>query len=167
MAVEEFLLVLAGGVLAGGSGYLTERSRARREETAQEQASQRDALRAGRLIAQELEAGRQLVAKAVEHSWFTWEPPHRLLSAAVWTEYRADFALHADDVAWRDVASAFSELDRLNWSAINDLELSDMIGEHRDRWEARTLADDTDAAGALAKIEHALGVLRDLEVAVG
>jgi hypothetical protein len=113
-AVSTLIGVFLGGAIASGTSFRLESLRARREEQTAKKREQRDARRAARLLAEELEYGRRLLDTASERDYYTWEPP-RSIPASTWTEYRADFALLASDRQWATVAAAFGDLDGLNW----------------------------------------------------
>jgi hypothetical protein len=163
-AVSTLLGVLLGGGIGSGTSFYLERLRTIREEAASEKRDRRDARRAARLLAEELEYGRRLLATAVEKNYYTWEPP-RSIPASAWTEYRADFALLASDEQWATVAAAFGDFDALNWHMTAVIE--------EDRWtgggpqhpmEPRRLGPRSKelAQDALTKVDAALALLRDL-----
>jgi hypothetical protein len=88
--VSTLIGVFLGGGIASGTSFRLESLRARREEQAATKREEREARRAARLLAEELEYGRRLLATALEKDYYTWEPPRSIPSTA-WTEYRADF----------------------------------------------------------------------------
>jgi hypothetical protein len=107
--------VFLGGGIASGTSFRLESLRARREEQAAKERKEREARRAARLLAEELQYGRRLLVTALEKDYYTWEPP-RSIPTSAWTEYRADFALIASDQQWATVAAAFGDFDGLNWA---------------------------------------------------
>jgi hypothetical protein len=164
-AVSTLLGVFLGGCIASGTSFGRERLRTRRERKAAEEHDRRDARRAARLLAEELDYGRGLLARAQQTGHYTWEPPKRLIPAAAWTEYRADFALVASDEEWGMVAAAFGEFDRLNWDVRDVLEEEHWSGVAERRhpyYEPPKLGARTDLDGALAKVDAALALLREL-----
>jgi hypothetical protein len=162
-ALASLLGAVIGGGIASSSSLGLERIQARREREAADRRDRREARRAARLLAEELEAGRRLLARAQENGWYTWEPPKRLLPAAAWTEYRSDFATQATDEEWRTVAAAFGQFDRLNWHLIDRIELEGWIGEGReDPMEPRRLGSDAKVEDALGEIDAALALLQRL-----
>lgn len=102
-----------GGLIGGGSGFLLERFRAKRDRETRERDVRLAARRAARLIAEELKRNEQRVRTAADRDYYTWAPKEPLETSA-WREYRADFAESADPRAWDEVADAYAELDRLN-----------------------------------------------------
>jgi hypothetical protein len=113
-AVSTLLGVLLGGAIASGTSFGLESRRDSREERLANMRDGRDARRAARLLAEELQYGRQLLLTASDKDYFTWEPP-RSIPTSAWTEYRADFAHVATEQQWATVAAAFGNFDALNW----------------------------------------------------
>lgn len=164
-AVSTLIGVLLGGGIASGTSFRLERARADRERQAAEERERREARRAARLLAEELEYGRRLLARAQERGHYTWEPPRRLLPASAWTEYRADFALVSTDEQWASVATAFGEFDRLNWHVADVLEEDHWTGAAERRhpyFEPREVPPSADLDGAVGKVDAALAVLHGL-----
>lgn len=160
--VSTLIGVFLGGAIASGTSFRLESLRARREEQATKERVERDAQRAARLLAEELEYGRRLLATASEKDYYTWEPP-RSIPTSTWTEYRADFALAASDQQWATVAAAFGDFGELNWH------LAAVIEE--DRWtgggpqhpmEGRQLSPRSRelVCDALEKVDAAQALLR-------
>jgi hypothetical protein len=162
-AVQTLLGVLLGGGIASGTNFRLEAVRAKREKRAGEQRDRRDARRSARLIAEELEYGRRMLATALEENYYTWEPP-RTIPASAWTEYRADFALVASDEQWATVAAAFGDFDGLNWHVAAVIEQDHWTGATPHPMESRALGprSKTMVREALEKVDTALAVLRAL-----
>jgi hypothetical protein len=164
-AVTALVGVLLGGGITAGTNFRLEAVRAKREKRASEQRDRQDARRSARLIAEELEYGRRLLTSAQERGHYTWEPPRRVIPAAAWTEYRADFALAASDEEWTTVAAAFADFDRLNWHliAVMDEEHWTNTGPQHPM-DPRTLDPKANELipAALEKVDAALALLRTL-----
>lgn len=163
-ALSTLLAVLLGGGLTAGTSFRLEKVRADREEAAAEKREKRDARRAARLLAEELQYGRRLLATALEKGDYTWEPP-RTIPASAWTEYRADFALIASDEQWATVAAAFGDFDALNWHVIAVTEEDQWThGGPQHPLEPRKLGPRSKelVQDAVAKVDTALALLRNL-----
>ena len=166
--VSTLIGVFLGGAIASGTSFRLESLRARREEQATKKREGRDALRAARLLAEELEYGRRLLVTASEKDYYTWEPP-RSIPTSAWTEYRAGFALIASDQQWATVAAAFGEFDGLNWHVTAVIEEDHWTGagpQHpmeprhlgpRSRELVRDALEKVDAAQALLRKVLAAG----------
>jgi hypothetical protein len=114
-ALASLLGAIVGGLIGGGSNVGLDVIRAKRARKATEATERRDARRAALLLAEELEAGRRLLASAHERGVLTWHPDERLLPAATWNSYSTDFALVATDDQWDAVSRAYADFDALNW----------------------------------------------------
>jgi hypothetical protein len=143
-ALLPLLGVLVGGGIASFTSFRLEGLRAAREEKAAGQRDHRDARRAARLLAEELQYGRRLLATALEKDYYTWEPP-RSIPTSAWTEYRADFALVASDEQWATVAAAFGDFDGLNWHMTAVIE--------EDHWTQRRSATSVGHANIGSAVE--------------
>ena len=168
-AVSTLIGVFLGGAIASGTNLRLESLRTRREEQTAKKREQRDARRAARLLAEELENGRRLLDTASERDYYTWEPPRGIPTSA-WTEYRADFALLASEQQWATVAAAFGDFDGLNshlravieedhWTGVP--ERHPLEGRRLDP-RARELVRD-----ALTKVDAAQALLREVSAAGG
>ena len=125
---------------------------------------ERDARRAARLLAEELEYGRRLIATASEKDFYTWEPP-RSIPTSAWTEYRADFALIASDQQWATVAAPFGDFDGLNWHIAAVIEEDHWTGAGPQHpMEGRRLSPRSRelVRDALAKVDAAQALLRNV-----
>ena len=164
-AVSTLIGTALGGFIGGGSSFLLERTRVRRDREAQERDARLAARRAARLIADELKQGDQRVNAAIEGGHYTWglmEP----LETNAWHEYRADFAASADVRSWDRVADAYAELSFLN------AHLAGVLEEYRwmhvpppsnplDNWDLDPAAKRYTRRAALA-LGDALAALRAL-----
>jgi len=163
-AVSTLIGVLLGGGVASGTSVRLESLRARREEQAAEKREEREARRAARLLAEELEYGRRLLATALQKGYQTWEPP-RSIPTSAWTEYRADFALVASGEQWATVAAAFGDFDGLNWHMTAVIEEDHWTGAAPQHpMESRGLGPRSRElmCDALAKVNVAHALLRDV-----
>ena len=159
--VSTLIGVFLGGAIASGTSFRLESLRARREQQAAMKREERDARRAARLLAEELEYGRRLLATASERDFYTWEPP-RSIPTSAWTEYRADFALIASDQQWATVAAAFGDFDGLNWHIAAVIEEDHWTGAGPQHpMEARRLSPRSRelVRDALAKVDAAQALL--------
>ena len=159
--VSTLIGVFLGGAIASGTSFRLESLRARREEQV---AKKRDARRAARLLAEELEYGRRLLATASEKDYYTWEPP-RSIPTSAWTEYRADFALIASDQQWATIAAAFGDFDGLNWHVAAVIEEDHWTGAGpQDPLEPRRLDPRSRelVRDSLEKADAALALLANL-----
>jgi hypothetical protein len=77
-AVSTLIGVFLGGGIASGTSFRLESLRARREEQAAKERKEREARRAPRLLAEELQYGRRLLVTALEKDYYTWEPPRSI-----------------------------------------------------------------------------------------
>ena len=162
--VSTLIGVFLGGGIASGTSFRLESLRARREEEAATKREERDARRAARLLAEELEYGRRLLATALEKDYYTWEPP-RSIPTSAWTEYRADFALIASDQQWATVAAAFGDFDGLNWHMTAVIEEDHWTGAAPQHpMETRRLGPRSRelVRDALEKVDAAHALLQDV-----
>ena len=116
-------LIGAGGAVIGGaltsSGQIASDWRqASRQQAAEDKLRSVEWRQAVRLILEELREAELLIREATGARQF-WEPP-RQLSTSSWQKYSSHLAAYLehspeDDALWQHVASAFSELNRLNW----------------------------------------------------
>lgn len=81
-AVSTLIGVFLGGSIASGTTFRLDSLRVRRDEQTAKKREERDARRAGRLLAEELEYGRRLLATALEKDYYTWEPPRSIPTSA-------------------------------------------------------------------------------------
>lgn len=163
-AVSTLIGVFLGGGIASGTSFRLESLRARREQRAAQKREEREARRAARLLAEELEYGRRLLATALEKDYYTWEPP-RSIPTSAWTEYRADFALVASDQQWATVAAAFGDFDGLNWHMTAVIEEDHWTGAAPQHpMEPRRLGPRSTelVRDALEKVDVAHALLRDV-----
>lgn len=142
-------LIGAGGAVIGGGltslGQLAADWRqASRHSAAEHKLRSIEWRQAVRLILEELRDAELLIREATAARRF-WRPPRQLLTPN-WQKYSPHLAAYledspADSALWKCVASAFSELNRLNW-------VSD------DRWRAaeRLAAVNQDGRPARARI---------------
>jgi hypothetical protein len=105
-----------GGCLTSGSNLLIERSRAKRDETANAAREDADLREAGRLVLEELAEVDGALQQAVR-TGFTW-PADRQLPAFAWSEHRAVLARHLPLPSWRWVGAAYTSANEANWRVV-------------------------------------------------
>jgi hypothetical protein len=112
-------LIGAGGAVVGGlltslSNLGLEARRAKRDRETASERERREMRIAARLVREELDNARELVADAIESGAYRTTPDRQLATAAR-TDLRAVLAGDPDDIRWAVVATAFAEMNRLNW----------------------------------------------------
>jgi hypothetical protein len=164
-AVASLLGAIIGGMIGSGSNFgldTMRSSRQRRRDLADEL---REARRAARLLAAELESGLRLLVRDKETGTHTWEPPERQLPASAWTEFRADFARVASDQVWDAVACAYADFDQLNWHVRAVIEEDHWTGaEPQHPMESRKLGPRSAelVGSAIGDVDAALVSLREV-----
>lgn len=157
-----------GGVIASGSNLAVERYRDGRERQREKASGDAELRRAARLLSEELSYCRDLIAKAIERDYFTWEPPKRELPASSWSEYRASVADRGSMEDWRAVGDAYKEIDRLNWVVRDAIDEEGwMGGQTRSPWEGPALVPAAELDDSLLLIDRAIGRLAALETEEG
>jgi hypothetical protein len=163
-ALASLLGAIVGGLIASGSNVGLDMIRARRERAGAEAREHRDARRAARLIVEELESARRLLASSVDANHRTWRPHERQLPAASWARYSTDFALVASDDQWDAASSAYAIFDALNWHIRAVIEEEHWTGEAQQHPMSPPPALGPETAKmmqeALGKIDRALDELR-------
>jgi hypothetical protein len=165
-AFASLLGAIVGGLIGSGSNIGLDVVRAKRESKASAARDHRDARRAARLIAEEIDSGRRLLAGALEADYVTWDPSERQLPAASWDRYAADFASAATDEQWTAVKDVYAVFDSFNWHmrAVLEEERWTSSGPQRPL-DKRELAPATKQRieEALPRIDEALSRLRAVQ----
>jgi hypothetical protein len=154
-----------GGGIASGSNLAVERHRDGRERSREKMRGDAELRRAARPLAEELLYGRDLIEKAVERDYFTWEPPKRELPASAWAEHRGVVAERGSTEDWRAVGAAYKEIDRLNWVVRDAIEEEGWTQRQmRAPWEGPALVPAAELGKSLELIDRAVARLPTFEM---
>jgi len=159
-------LIGAGGAVLGSAvsvlpTLLLERSRARRQERADQALARQDLQEAGRLVAEELREARRQIESAAQRDRY-W-PGLAGLPTSAWETYRPAISRQlTSPVDWGVVAEAFDRVMRLN-NAVR--ERRGRMITVQSRTEGEPVADEDDLKDAWAAVSYALWLL-DCEVGI-
>jgi hypothetical protein len=164
-AVASLFGAFIGGSTVAASNFGLDAVRTKRERSETDRKERAEGRRAGRLIAEELGAGRRLLSRDVEARSHSWEPPGRQLPTAAWTVYRADFAQFASADAWIAVAEAYAHFDEMNWHVAGVVEEDHWVGSGPEHpLERRSMGPRTAElfTAALEAVDLAVAALRPM-----
>ena len=164
-ALASLLGAVIGGSVVAASNFGLEAVRSKRERIQSNARDHEEARRAARLLTEELEVGRRLLARDLDAGTHSWEPPERQLPAAAWTEYRTDFARVAPPDAWHAVAAAYARFDEVNWHVAAVIEEDHWTGaEPQHPMERRDLGPRSRElfTNAVIAVDLGLALLADL-----
>jgi hypothetical protein len=162
-AFASLLGAVIGGAIASGSNLGVEWFRGRRQNAAEQKQTEIELRRSARLLVAELRYSADLILKAEDRDYFTWEPPERELPNSAWSDHRGPLAEHGSSEDWDAVARAYDEIDRLNWLARDAaVEEGWVAGEMRTPLEGPSLVPAAELHQSRRMVAVAIQRLEDL-----